>query len=324
MRITAWTLGVALGVTLAAACGEGGGAGGTADGGAGDGPGGGGGGGIAADYPGDQGIEGDPRVIFADDFEGYASGGDLDRRWDAVYNRTDLTTTAANVYAGAKALELTAPAQGNELSNGVAKVLASELDVLYLRYYSKFDASFDVVGSSHNGGGISGHYFVNGNATPGVPADGTNKFLVEFENWRGEAATASPGEQNVYIYHPEQRSDYGDHFFPDGTVLPNSSIPGDFGAGFVARPDVTPQLGRWYSYEVMLRANTPGVRDGRITCWIDGEIVADFPNLRLRDVGSLKIDRFGLSLHFGSNPTLTHKWYDNVVAATAYIGPMQP
>jgi hypothetical protein len=289
-----------------------------------DAPCGGGGSGIAAAYPNDEGIENDPRVIFADDFEGYASGGELDTRWDAVYNMTGITTDADHVYLGGKALEFTAPVRGSELSNGVAKVLTNELDTLFLRWYSKFDPSFDITGSSHNGGGISAHYFVNGNATPGVPADGTNKFLIEFEDWRGDTATTSPGQQNVYIYHPEQRSNYGDHFFPDGRVLPNTSIPNDFGAEFVAMPNFTPVLGRWYSYEIMLHANTPGLRDGRITCWIDGAMIADFPNLRLRDIPSLTIDRFGLSLHFGANPTaLTHKWYDNVVAATAYIGPVK-
>ncbi len=279
--------------------------------------------GIASEYPGDEGIGSDPRVIFADDFESYGSGGDLANRWDAVYHLADITTDPSNVYAGAKALQFTAPQQTSELSNGVAKVLSNELDLLYLRYYSKYDESFDIVGSSHNGGGISAHYFVDGNATPGVRADGYNKFLIEFENWRGEAATTSPGEQNIYIYHPEQRSNYGDHFFPDGRVMPNTSIPNDFGPEFVGRPNFTPELGRWYSFEVMLKANTPGERDGRITCWIDGELVADFPNLRLRDIDTLKIDRFNLSLHFGSNPAgETRKWYDNVVAATEYIGPM--
>ena len=54
-------------------------------------------------------------------------------------------------------------------------------------------------------------------------------------------------------------------------------------------------------------------------------MVADFENLRFRDVASLKIDRFGLSFHIGSNPNgQTSKWYDNVVAATSYIGPMVP
>ena len=66
----------------------------------------------------------------------------------------------------------------------------------------------------------------------------------------------------------------------------------------------------------MLAANTPGQRDGRIAIWLDGVLVADFPGLRLRDVASLKIDRFGLSFHIGSNPNgQARKWYDNVVAA---------
>jgi hypothetical protein len=73
----------------------------------------------------------------------------------------------------------------------------------------------------------------------------------------------------------------------------------------------------------MLHANTPGLRDGRVTCWVDGVLLADFPNLRLRDVAALTIDRFGLSLHSRSNAAgETRKWYDNVVAATAYIGPL--
>jgi hypothetical protein len=180
-----------------------------------------------------------------------------------------------------------------------------------------------VVGSSHNGGGISAHYYVDGQATPGVPADGFNKFLIESECWRGEAEEASPGSLNVYIYHPGQRSQWGDHFFPNGEVLPNTSIPGYFGDAFVARTNRTPELGRWYSYEMMLHANTPGASDGRIALWLDGELIADFPNLRLREVASLMIDRFNLSLHAGSNSSgETHKWYDNVVAATSYIGPV--
>jgi hypothetical protein len=281
--------------------------------------------GIAAKYPGDVGIEADPAVIFADDFESYAQPSELDQRWDAVYqlNQIGLATAAANVYAGDQALEFNVPQQNDELSNATDKILSDELDALFLRYYSKFQPPFDVEGSSHNGSMISAHYFDNGMATPGVPADGSNKFLANLENWRGDAATTSPGDLNIYIYHPEQRSQWGDHFFPTGTVLPNSSVPGDFGADFVPRPDIIPNLDQWYCYEYMVKANTPGERDGRITVWLDGQLVADFGNLRLRDIASLKIDRFGLSFHIGSNPAgATKKWYDNVVAATSYIGPM--
>lgn len=281
--------------------------------------------GIAAKFPGDVGIEGHPDVIFADDFESYVQPADLEKRWDAVYQMQEIrfATEPANVYFGKQSLEFTVPQQNNELSNATDKVLAQERDVLFLRYYSKFQPPYDVVGSSHNGSSISAHYFNNGQATPGIPADGMNKFLVNLENWRGEAATPSPGHLNVYVYHPEQRSQWGDHFFPDGTVTPYSPTPFDFGPEFVNRPMVLTEFDKWYCYEYMVKANTPGMRDGRITFWVDGVIAADFQNLRFRDIASLKIDRFGLSFHIGSNPAgETKKWYDNVVAATSYIGPL--
>ena len=198
------------------------------------------------------------------------------------------------------------------------KIVSPERDALFLRYYAKFDGGFNVAGSSHNGSTISAHY-----CCPGVRADGYNKFLVSYEAWRDSTATANPGRLNAYIYHPEQRDIWGDHFFPTGIVLPFSSVPFDFGPEFVSRPDVTPVLGRWYCYEMMVKANTPGQRDGRIAFWLDGQLIADFPNLRLRETTALKIDRFTLDLHvFNNNLAVARKWYDNVVAATSYIGPM--
>jgi hypothetical protein len=273
------------------------------------------------------GIATDPAVIFADDFESYAQGSDLNKNWSAVYQNqyVRITTVAANVYAGKQALEFELPQQAAELSDATDKVISPERDVLYLRYYSKFMPPYDVVGSSHNGSSISAHYFINGQATPGVKANGTNKFLANLEDWRGDAATKSPGELNIYIYHPDQRDIWGDHFFPNGDVQPNTSIPNNFGPTFVARPNIIPDLDRWYCYEYMLKANTPGQRDGQITVWLDGKLVADFPNLRLRDVATLKIDRFGLSFHIKDNSAgVAKKWYDNVVAATSYIGPIVP
>ena len=280
--------------------------------------------GIGRCYPGDTDIDADASVIFADDFESYSDGGDLENRWDAVYqmDQIRMATETENVFAGSQSLEFTVPQQDEELSNATDKVVSDELDVLFFRYYSKFQPPYDVVGSSHNGSMISAHYFIDGNATPGVRADGMNKFLVNYENWRGEEATASPGDLNVYVYHPEQRDDYGDHFFPNGDVMPNTSLPYDFGPEFVERQNVIQELDRYYCYEYMVKANTPGERDGRIAFWLDGVLLADFQNLRLRDVASLKIDRFGLSFHIGQNPNgETKKWYDNVVAATSYIGP---
>lgn len=281
--------------------------------------------GIASRHPGDVGIGSDPDVILADDFEGYTNGAELSNRWDNVFQKqyVEITTDAANVYRGSKALQFTLPMQPAALGDATEKVVNPELDVLYLRYYSKIQPPYDVAGSMHDGVSISAHSVVNGEVTPGVPANGTNKFGAGLENDRSDPARPSPGFLNVYVYHPDQRSEWGDHFYLNGDVSPNTSLKFNYGPGFVSRPNIVVKLDRWYCYEFMVQANTPGKRDGRIAIWLDGTLVGDFPGLRLRDVPTLKIDRFGLSFYLGSNPKGTaRKWYDNVVAAKSYIGPI--
>jgi hypothetical protein len=279
--------------------------------------------GIAARYPGDAGIAKDPAVLLHEDFE----SDHWRDKWDNIYHdrHIRIAQEPANVHGGKRALEFTIPKQPAEVSNELVKQFRLGHDVLFLRYYSKFEKGFDQVGSSHNGGYLAAIAPGVPYATPGIRADGRNKFVASFENWRGEPETASPGHLNVYCYHPEQRSEYGDHFFPSGKVLPFSAQPGDFGPQFVSRPDIIPQLDRWYCFEFMLKGNTPGQRDGRIACWLDGKLIADFPNLRLRDEQSLKINFAAICLHIGSNPLRQNrKWYDDVVIATSYIGPVSP
>ena len=276
--------------------------------------------GIAARYPSDLGIGSDPSVIFADDFESYGSASNLGARWSQAFHGANLriATEAEKVFSGGKSLEMTVPKQSGEVSNNLIRRVSPGRDVLFVRYYAKFDAAYSVLGSSHNGATISGKY-----CCPGVRADGYNKFLVSYEAGREETTTINPGKLNVYVYHPDQRDIWGDHFFPTGRVVPFDRTPGNFGAAFVARPDVTPELDRWYAYELMVKTNTPGHRDGRIAMWLDGKLIADFPNLRLRDTTDLKIDQFTIDLHVHS-PTfgVARKWYDNLVAASSYIGPM--
>lgn len=275
--------------------------------------------GIAAAYPNDTGIQAHADVIFADDFESYASASQLTTKWDQTYHATNtrIATETANVFAGGKSLEFKVPIQTTETSNTVIKFVNPKLDTLFVRCYTKFDAGYDIHSSNHNGTGIFANY-----SGPGIPANGTNKFYVGLEN-SGNAPETSPGPTHLYVYHPEQRSQWGDHFFPDGRVLPFDYLPGDYGPYFVKRPNFTPLLNKWYCVELMVKANTPGQRDGRIAYWIDGKLAADFLNIRLRDVDTLKIDKFDLSLHInGTTTRVNYKWYDNVVAAKSYIGPM--
>jgi hypothetical protein len=283
--------------------------------------------GIAAKYPGDRGIDKAPAVLFADDFESDSSVADLRTKWDVLINESNLSIAdgADSERGRGKSLLLTIPKRETPLATGVAKLLAPTQNVLFLRWYVKFDRGWFVPGASvHNGSTMSSQYFDHGRATPGVRADGRNKFLVSFEN--ENSVGDSPGNMNVYIYWPGQSDRWGDHFFPSGRVLPASetrSGEATFGKKFEARPDFSPQVDRWYCYEYMVKANTPGQRDGRVALWVDGKLIADFPNLRLRDVATLEIDRFGLDLYIANNKARPNrKWVDDVVAATSYIGPV--
>jgi hypothetical protein len=283
--------------------------------------------GIAAKYPGDKGIEKAPGVLFADDFESCSSIADLSPKWDVLTNKTHLSIADAadNRPGRGKSLMMTMPQQAIPLATGVSKLLTHTQNILFMRWYQKFDRGWFVPdGSVHNGGSISSRYNDHGRATPGIPADGKNKFLVNFEN---ENPTGdAPGYMNVYVYWPEQGTQWGDHFYPSGTVIPFSakrSGEATFGKQFVARPDFSPQTDRWYCYEFMVKANTPGKRDGRIAMWVDGKLIADFPNMRFRDVADLEIDTFGLGVYIANNTKRPNrKWVDDVVAATAYIGPI--
>jgi hypothetical protein len=276
--------------------------------------------GIASRYPGDVGIKSDPEVIFSDDFETYASASEISSKWSGYFHTPNIQIAkeSGNFYAEKQALEFSVPIQTVEISNTLLKSVNPPIDTLFLRYYAKYNSEFNVIGSSHNGCTISASYCCHG-----VPADGKNKFLISYEASRFDKTVANPGSLNVYVYHPEQRDIWGDHFFLNGEVSPYANLPYNFGPEFISRPKVIPKLGQWHCYELMVKTNTPGQRDGRIALWLDGKIIADFMNLRLRDTATLKIDQFTIDLHVKNNPLApAKKWCDNVVAATSYIGPM--
>src|SRR5204863_210020 len=88
-------------------------------------------------------------------------------------------------------------------------------------------SSTPVPGSNHNGIVISSQY-----PGSGIVPNGSDFYLFLLENDILLNAT-TPGYFELYVYHPEQRSQWGDHWFPHGEVLPNSSIPGNFGPYFI-------------------------------------------------------------------------------------------
>jgi hypothetical protein len=277
--------------------------------------------GVAARYPGDSGIATDPAVIFAEDFESYESVSQLSSRWGQIGNSQYLSLARpADGYAGSQGLLITLPSGSTEAAGWLGYTPSPSRDTLFIRTYTKFGANNSVLnGSSHNGPTIEANY-----CCPGVRPTGRDKFYVGIDALV-ESGIRNPGQVSVYIYHPDQRDNYGDYWFPDGRVAPFDLTPGNFGPGFVSRPDFIPDLGSWYSFELMVKANTPGQRDGRIAIWIDGDLIADWQNVRLRDTTNLKANKVTVGMHAAvprATPLL--KYYDHVVVATSYIGPMVP
>ena len=276
--------------------------------------------GIAANYPGDANISSAPNVIYADNFESYSASSPnwlATGRWNNKFGNVTISG-GSNAFAGSQGAQMVIPANSSDVSAGLQKYLSPKQDTIFFRFYEKFMSGYSASGSEHNGALVSANY-----QGPGIAANGTNHFESDVEN-SCDFGGVQPCYTNSYNYYVGQRGNYGDHWYPDGTVEPVTSVPGDFGPYFVPRPQFVPQLNRWYSYELMVHANTPGSRDGRVAVWIDGNLIGDWQNIVFRTTNTLQIDLAELGFYLGSNPKATAEtiWYDNVVMAKSYIGPM--
>jgi hypothetical protein len=286
--------------------------------------------GIAARYPGDVGIETDPAVVFADGFEGFeddtvATDGSAQKgmKWDTAWHTVGITREPENVHSGNQAVEM---AHGQPMSHGLDRELEEGFDTLHVRYYMKFHRDFP--GCHHTGmnmwAGSPGSVLASGQArsVTGVCPDGSNHFVARLDTsppWTPYSDSA-PGRSNIYCYHMDQGRRWGDLFFPSGEVYPPESRA-LLGEDFVPRADFSAERDRWYSYELMLKANTPGERDGRVACWVDGKLICDVPHLRFRAVATLKLNHVVLGSYSSRRDANKVMWYDDVVVATSYIGP---
>ena len=113
----------------------------------------------------------------------------------------------------------------------------------------------------------------------------------------------------TYAYHADMESISGDSFH-----WPLSRLAGL-------------QRNRWYCIEQYLKLNKPGQKDGVFRAWIDGRLVFERTDLRLRDVPDLKIESVWFNVYHGGvtpPPRDMDLYIDNVVIAKNYIGPMSP
>ena len=266
--------------------------------------------GIAARYPGDRGIEKDPRVLLHEDFE----AGTFDtKRWPSISNKADALSFSDDVpsaSAGKKSLLVTAKL-GENTGGHLFRRFKPGVETMHARYYVRFAPDCDYI-----------HHFVHIVAenppTPwptggaGLRPAGDKKFSTGLEPAGKGKRFPPPGAWNFYTYWHRMKAAgdgkyWGNSFMPDTPALP--------------------ERGRWYAMEMMVQANTVGKDDGRQAFWVDGRKIGDFGGFEWRTTADLKINAFWLMSYITDRWT-QHKvnrvWFDDVVVATEYVGPIAP
>lgn len=336
--------------------------------------------GIAWNYPGDEGIEEDPNVVFADDFE-TGNLEDLEARWGHVSNREGKVMAFSDDVpagsAGTRSLQMTAT-RGENVGGELYKTFDEGWDKIYLRFYARFPEDH----------GFQGHFVaLRGFKDPlpypmgGAGQRAENHFSVTIEpktteqNKYPATSHTPPGIWQFYAYWPEMRSWQTPEGKPDGKPNPyygNSFQP--------IEAEVAPR-GEWIAVEFMVKLNSsPEESDGEMAYWIDGEPVVHFapgipngywrssdrfpndpeiPNARFRNdpdhpdaepfegfrwrhdmdvkVNVLRLQHYISERTFSNSQTYAENnpdhlinteqtivWFDNVVMAKKYIGPIRP
>jgi hypothetical protein len=301
--------------------------------------------GLAAKYPGDAAIEGDPRVLFAESFEkGLVS--DLAQRWSNVSDKDGKVLAFSGDVApgspGKRSLQVTATLGENTGGHLYAR-LRQGADVVFARFYVKFAPE---PGYIHHFVTLGGYQpptaWPQGGA--GERPQGGDRVTVGIEPTGDGGQFPAPGIWNFYCYWHEMKVSAGNRYWG------NSLRP--------AQPALAPR-GRWQCVEVMLKLNSaPDQSDGELTLWLDGQKTAHFgpggrrghwtgmgfslvenggeplAGFRWRTSDELKVNFFWL-LHYVTeqavrrNNVATPKktntvWFDDIVIATSYIGPVSP
>ncbi len=301
--------------------------------------------GMAVGYPQDQGIESDPRVLCAEDFE-TGTLEDLEKRWSSVSNQDgkvlafDLDTPPGS--GGRRSLRMTATL-GENTGGHLYRRLSREVDTAFFRFYVKFptDAAY-LHHFVHVGGYRPATSYPQGGA--GERPKGDERVTVGIEPYGDYGHYEPPGAWNFYTYWHEMKKS------ADGRYWGNGLHP--------VQPPLVPRE-RWQCVELMLKLNSaPELSDGELALWLDGKLTGHFAKgvargdwtgmgfslleqggvpfegFRWRNSRELKINFFWLLHYVTENAarqnrvqkpnTVNRVWFDNIVAATEYIGPIEP
>ena len=307
--------------------------------------------GLAGAYPGDAGIEEDKRVVFVENFE-QDSLDALSQRWDTASGREGMqfTPDLPPGSAGKQSLLM-------ERERGPGPQLYRRLknrkggwgyDKLFARYYVKFAED---CGEIHHFGTCLGG---NNPATPwasvraGQPTDGAKSF------WSGIEPFGRLWVWDFYTYwcdmrgSPPRGQTWGNSFVRDDTLrvkrgewicieqMIKMNDPQDtngeqalwIGGKLVAHLGKGFPRGLWTYDKFTPGKGGEGIRWNRDKKEPERFTVAEggapFEGYRWRTVPELNINFVWLYIYTQKEPGHRMKvWFDHVVVATDYIGPMQ-
>lgn len=291
--------------------------------------------GLAGNYVYDREIGNDPSVLFAsgfeDDFEGWS--------W---FNPqvSDIIENDMISHNGKKVLRTTAT-KGKNTGGDVIFKLPEKQEEIYLRFYTKFHKDT-----------VMPHHFVKirafkldpywGNA--GQRPKGDEAFWTGIEPSRNHT-------WQFYTYWHKMRSWQTYEGKPDSSRGPNPYY------GNLFHPPGQEPFKReeWICVEAYMKANTPGKKDGMKAFWINGKKIGEwkqgspegtwrgarfvtsgpenlnpepFEGFEFRSDDSVKISEINLQWYVSkeyadsgdANENIVY--FDDVVIATSYIGPM--
>ncbi len=294
--------------------------------------------GIAAKYPGDKGIEEDPSIIFVEKFDEDSLEAVFER-WDNNGGKEIMSLAADAPESSADGTSLLLTHIGGEGNGGqlYRRLLPGHKQV-FARFYVKFDP--DCAQIHHFGTHLGGYNpptpWPQGGA--GTRPDGDKRFTTGVEpygnNWNWD----------FYSYWQGMRV-HGDGGYWGTPFLTDGS-----------KPKV--EKGKWICVEMMMKMNDPvDEANGEQAFWIDGKlwrrdgqvvshIGPDFPKGRWtggwwrpesesegsfegfqwRTSEELAVNYVWAYLYMTRAPDghVSKVWFDNIVIAKDYIGPIQP
>lgn len=305
--------------------------------------------GIASRYAHDRGIGEDPAVIFNEDFE-QASLERIGSRWDTVRN-VEVMSLSSDVPSGSGGKQSLLMSQLAEKGTGgdLYRQLGDGYDKLYTRMYVKFADDCEPV--HHFGTCVGG----NNPATrwPSVRAGQPTKGDESF--WLGVEPFGSRWQWDYYVYwcdmrgSPPRGQTWGNSFIHDDTlkvrrgqwtcieVMVRINDVGDtngelalwidgrqvshLGKGF--------PRGKWVFDKFLPGQEGDGVRWNQTTGdreYFKTSAGGDpFEGFRFRTAEPLQVNFLWLYLYItkGTRGHANRVWFDDVVLATEYIGPLQ-